>query len=114
VLVVDDDDLVRVTTTSALESRGFDVVSVASGSEALAYLGRDTPSLLLLDLNMGSTSGWEVLSYVQRSPRLKDMRTIVVSGERATVPRRFGYLRKPFRLDALLELLASEARQPVG
>lgn len=107
VLVVDDDDLVRTTTQAALTRRGFDVVAVSSGAQALGYLARDTPALMLLDLNMDDMSGWEVMSHVQREPRLRDMKTIVVSGERSPrIPRKFGYMRKPFRLDALFEMLA--------
>jgi CheY-like chemotaxis protein len=107
VLVVDDDDIVRATTQAALTRRGFDVVAVSSGAEALGYLARDTPALMLLDLNMDDMSGWEVMSHVQRDPRLRDMKTIVVSGERSPrIPRKFGYMRKPFRLDALLEMIA--------
>jgi CheY-like chemotaxis protein len=107
VLVVDDEDVVRVATVLALERKGFDVVAVSSGAEALAYLARDAPALMLLDLNMDDMSGWAVMSYVQHEPRLRDMKTVVVSGERATVPRRFGYMRKPFRIDALLAMLAT-------
>ena len=106
VLVVDDEPDVRATTVMALERKGFDVVGVSSGADALAYLARDAPALMLLDLNMDDMSGWTVMSYVQREPRLRDMKTIIVSGERATVPRRFGYMRKPFRIDALLEMIA--------
>jgi len=109
VLIVDDDDIVRVTTQAALTRRGFDVIAVASGAEALAYLARDTPALMLLDLNMDDMSGWEVMSYLQNEPRLRDMKTIVVSGEQSPrIPRKFGYMRKPFRLDALLEMLGSQ------
>ena len=109
VLLVDDDDIVRVTTQAALTRRGFDVIAVASGAEALAYLARDTPALMLLDLNMDDMSGWEVMSYLQNEPRLRDMKTIVVSGEQSPrIPRKFGYMRKPFRLDALLEMLGSQ------
>ena len=109
-LVVDDEPDVRAATVMALERKGFDVVAVASGAEALAYLARDAPALMLLDLNMDDMSGWTVMSYVQREPRLRDMKTVVVSGERATVPRRFGYMRKPFRIDALLEMLAGNVK----
>src|SRR5262245_28478523 len=106
VLVVDDDDLVRATTTVVLERHGFDVVGGSSGAEALAHLAPDTPALMLLDLNMDDMTGWEVMTLVQHEPRLQNMRTIIVSGERANnVPRRFGYMRKPFRLEALLEML---------
>jgi two-component system sensor histidine kinase/response regulator len=114
VLIVDDDDVVRATTEAALTRRGFDVVAVSSGAEALAFLARDTPALMLLDLNMDDMSGWEVMSFLQREPRLRDMKTIVVSGEQSPrVPRRFGYMRKPFRLEALFELLGiGPAPQP--
>src|SRR3569832_1722783 len=83
VLIVDDDDVVRATTQAALTRRGFDVVAVTSGAEALAYLARDTPALMLLDLNMDDMSGWEVMSEVQRDPRLRDMKTVIVSGEQS-------------------------------
>ncbi len=113
VLIVDDDDIVRATTQAALTRRGFDVVAVGSGAEALGYLARDTPALMLLDLNMDDMTGWEVLSHVQREPRLRDMKTIVVSGERSPqVPRKFGYMRKPFRLEALIEMLGGAPTTP--
>ncbi len=106
VLLVDDDELVRAATAASMTRHGFDVVAVESGAEALAYLARDTPALMLLDLNMDDMSGWEVMSYLQREPRLRDMKTIIVTGEQAPrVPRRFGYLRKPFRLEVLYQLL---------
>jgi len=105
-LIVDDDEVVRATTAAALTRRGFDVVEVSSGAEALGYLARDAPALMLLDLNMDDMTGWEVLSQIQREPRLRDMKTIVVSGEQSPqIPRRFGYMRKPFRLAALLEMI---------
>src|SRR6476646_5824939 len=104
-LIVDDDDVVRVTTQAALNGRGFDTVAVSSGAEALAYLARDTPALMLLDLNMDDMSGWEVMSEVQRNPRLRDMKIVVVSGEQSPkIPRRFYYMKKPFRLEQLFAL----------
>ncbi|CAN5356025.1 hypothetical protein BH11MYX1_BH11MYX1_17960 [soil metagenome] len=114
VLIVDDDEVVRAVTAAALTRRGFDVVQVSSGAEALGYLARDAPALMLLDLNMDDMTGWEVLSHIQREPRLRDMKTIVVSGEQAPqIPRRFGYMRKPFRLEALLEMIGVPATPAV-
>jgi len=107
ILIVDDDDVVRVTTQAALNQRGFDTVAVSSGAEALAYLARDTPALMLLDLNMDDMSGWEVMSEVQRNPRLRDMKIVIVSGEQSPkIPRRFYYMKKPFRLEQLFAMLA--------
>jgi CheY-like chemotaxis protein len=105
VLVVDDDPEVRGLMQHALEHRGFDVVAVESGAEALGYLARGAADLILLDLEMDDVNGWEVLSALKRHPNVGAFRVIVVSGANATVPKWAGYLRKPFRIGTLLELL---------
>jgi CheY-like chemotaxis protein len=108
VLVVDDDPEVRALMQDVLERRGFDVVVVDSGAEALGYLARDTAGLILLDLEMDDVDGWEVLGALKRHPRFGSFRVVVVSGANSTVPRWAGYLRKPFHVEALLALLAAD------
>lgn len=105
VLIVDDDADVRVLMQTVLERNGFEVIAVDGGSDALAYLARDTPSLILLDLEMDDMNGWEVLTAVRRHPRFDSFKVVVVSGAQGHVPKWAGYLRKPFRLQALLDLL---------
>jgi CheY-like chemotaxis protein len=105
VLIVDDDPEVRELMQDALERRGFDVVAVESGAEALGYLARDPAALILLDLEMDDIDGWEVLSALKRHPHFGSFRVVVVSGTRGTIPKWAGYLRKPFHVDALLTLL---------
>lgn len=105
VLIVDDDPEARVLMQAALERRGFEVVAVESGAEALGYLARDTASLILLDLEMDDISGWEVLSMLKGHPAFGSFRVVVVSGTQGTIPKWAGYLRKPFRVEALLDLL---------
>ena len=94
---------------NVLERRGFEVVTVSSGAEALSYLTYDTPSLILLDLEMDDISGWEVMNELKRHAKFGSFRVIVVSGTHGHVPKWAGYLRKPFRIDALLELLEEPA-----
>ena len=106
-LIVDDDDDLREIMQDVLERRGYEVVAVESGAEALALLAHDTPSLILLDLDMDDVTGWEVLSVLERHPRFGAFRVVVVSGAKATVPKWAGYLRKPFKVDALMTLLAA-------
>jgi CheY-like chemotaxis protein len=108
VLVVDDDPEVRALMQDGLERRGFEVVVVDSGAEALGYLARDPAELILLDLEMDDVDGWEVLGALKRHPRFGAFRVVVVSGANATVPKWAGYLRKPFHLEALLALLAAD------
>jgi CheY-like chemotaxis protein len=105
VLIVDDEADVRALMQTALERVGFEVVSVESGADALAYLARDTPSLILLDLAMNDVSGWEVLTALRQHPHFGSFKVAVVSGTQSPIPKWASYLRKPFRIDALLALL---------
>jgi CheY-like chemotaxis protein len=113
VLVVDDEPDTRVLMQTMLERNGFEVITADGGSDALAYLARDTPSLILLDLEMDDMNGWEVLSMLRSHPRFGAFKVVVVSGSKGSVPKWAGYLRKPFRLDALLELLDGGVKPPV-
>jgi CheY-like chemotaxis protein len=105
VLIVDDDDDVRMATQDAMERRGFEVVAVASGSEALAYLAHDVPSIMLLDLHMDDMNGWEVLGSIRKNPRFAKTEIVVVTGWDGNVAAPVKVLRKPFKIDALMEVL---------
>jgi CheY-like chemotaxis protein len=104
-LVVDDDDDIREATRALMEKHGWDVVAVGSGSEALAYLAYEAPDLVLLDLHMDDMNGWEVIGMVRSEPRLAGTEIVVVTGSDAAVTPPTRVLRKPFKIEALLEVL---------
>jgi two-component system response regulator VicR len=113
VLLAEDEDEMREEMRDALESGGYDVVAVADGADALAYLDRDRPSLVVLDLQMDDVSGWEVLRYLRSDPRHRDVRVLVVSGsDGAGLPRSVGYLQKPFSGHRLLEAITALPPRP--
>ena len=104
-LVVDDDEDIREATRALMERNGWDVVAVGSGAEALAYLAYEVPDLVLLDLHMDDMNGWEVITMVRSEPRLANVEVVVVTGSDAAVAPPTRVLRKPFKLEALLEAL---------
>ena len=106
-LIVDDDDDVREMMQEVMERRGYEVMAVESGAEALALIAHETPSLILLDLEMDDINGWEVLSVLERHPQFGKFKVVVVSGAKATVPKWAGHLKKPFKVDALMALLTT-------
>src|SRR4051794_38703455 len=61
ILVVDDDPDMRDFVAWALEDQGLEVRLASSGSQALDALARETPVLVLLDVQMPVMDGWEVL-----------------------------------------------------
>lgn len=78
ILIVDDDDLLRMSLLQALTLAGYDARSVDGGHAALSEIDRETPDLLLSDLNMPGLSGFELLSVVRR--RFPAVNVIAMSG----------------------------------
>ncbi len=105
VLIVDDDDDVRALHQDAMERHGYEVVAVGGGAEALAFLDRDIPTIVLLDLQMDDGNGWEVLGAVRGHPRFVNTRVVVVTGSMEPVSPPTRVLRKPFKIAALLAAL---------
>ena len=52
ILIVDDSRMVRTLVRGALEAGGFDVVEAIHGAHALTQLDRQTPDLMITDVNM--------------------------------------------------------------
>lgn len=66
ILVVDDDEMVRITSAKILESKGFEVRTANDGFQALVELRKAEPNVIVSDLRMPNMSGFELLSVVRR------------------------------------------------
>jgi CheY-like chemotaxis protein len=105
VLVVDDDTSILDTVSAILSGEGYDVVSAATGQEALDAVARKPPVVILLDMRMPIMDGWAVA----RALREKGIAIPIVVMTAAESAKRWadevgaeGYLAKPFGLDDLL------------
>jgi PAS domain S-box-containing protein len=111
VLLVDDEELVRMSTAAMLMDLGFEVVEASSGEEALRLLDDTTPDLLLTDHLMPGMSGVELANEARL--RVPALPTLIISGYAEVeglapdLPR----LTKPFRNSELAECLASLIHQ---
>jgi DNA-binding response OmpR family regulator len=112
VLVVDDEESVRVTLAAILSSHGYEVELAATGMEALTLLQVNEFDLVLTDLRMEGVDGLQVLGEAKR--RWPDSVTIMLTGyasmDSAIAAMRQGaydYLCKPCPTE---ELLATVAR----
>ena len=115
ILVVDDDDAIRVLLLTILQRRGLVADAAADGGEALACLRRAHYSVMLLDLMMPRESGWDVLSEIGRWPR--ERRPIVIVLTAGPEPRALdptlvaGTVRKPFDVDMLIDTVTACVRR---
>jgi len=78
VLVVDDEENVRVTTAAILEQEGYEVATAESGREALASAARSNYDLVLTDLRMDDMDGMTLLHELQE--RHPNVVTVVLTG----------------------------------
>ncbi|MBI5892168.1 MAG: response regulator [Deltaproteobacteria bacterium] len=65
ILVVDDEEGIRLLYKEELEEEGLDVHIAASGEEALKKLEKDKYSLIVLDIKMPGIDGIEVLRRIK-------------------------------------------------
>jgi DNA-binding response OmpR family regulator len=85
VLVVEDDDAIRETLSTALSEEGFDVQSSANGAEAMLWIlecirdGKRLPSVVVLDVWMPRMNGLEFFQKFRSLADCKDVPVLVVS-----------------------------------
>ena len=114
VLVVDDSLSVRKVVQRALESRRIEVLSAASGNEALEQIGRDAPDLIVCDVIMPDMDGYQICDFVKKHPTLGRTPVLLISGivngtvlERAAKVGSDDVMRKPFAAEELLQRIES-------
>jgi len=100
VLVVDDDDAIRVMVERVLKREQFEVESARDGFEAIEKLTRNDYATILLDLMMPRVDGHGVLHYLEERPAPPSVivMTANVNGAHETRDARpvFRILSKPF------------------
>jgi predicted signal transduction protein with EAL and GGDEF domain/DNA-binding response OmpR family regulator len=77
-LVVDDDDLLRLVASEALRKEGYRVMEAASGPQALELLSRQTVDLLVLDLLMPEMDGFAVCSEIRAGRHGQELLPIMI------------------------------------
>ena len=78
-LIVDDEPSTRRAFSEIFTEFGYNVRSAEDGFSALVEIGRETPDILLSDLNMPGISGFELLSAVRL--RFPAIQVIAMSGD---------------------------------
>ncbi len=116
-LVVDDEESIRLTLSSMLERKGYSVTTVSSGALALEKLGQDTFDAVLTDVRMpdmdGITLTKEIIS--KNLPVTVIAMSAYGSVENAVEAMKAGaydYITKPFKTDeVLLTLMKADERE---
>jgi len=118
VLIVDDDNSMRLFCASVLRHNNLDTRALATPEEAIQALHEFTPDVILADLYMPHISGFELLSVFRAHPRTAFTPVVLLSGDSDT-EKRFAalhiggddYLTKPIRPRHLVAAVTGRARR---
>jgi DNA-binding response OmpR family regulator len=115
VLVVDDDDNLRLPLTDKLKIEGFEVSEAKDGKEGLEKALELQPDVILLDIMMPVMSGWEMFGKLRKDKRGKEAKVIMLTviGDSGSIARvmqdgKASYLIKTEQnLDSIVEKVKS-------
>lgn len=109
ILLVDDDELILKVINRILTKEGYEVKTATNGKDALELIETEKYDLLITDLMMPYSNGFEVISRFKQHPNAEGVPIIVISSVGTENAVREGlnigaddYLRKPIMPDELL------------
>jgi two-component system response regulator (stage 0 sporulation protein F) len=114
-LIVDDEVDVREFAANFFRKRKIQVITAASGEEAIAAVEKEKPDLVLLDIKMPGIDGLEAMRIMREKD--KGLKVIMVTGRKPDEDESFekcrelgvlDYIHKPLELDELERIVLKE------
>jgi len=104
VLLVDDEEIIRLTSGEILEELGFDVIAAATGNEGLTMFKAKNAeiSLVLIDMTLPDMSGFEL--YEELKKISSDSKYLLTSGYRKDMSgagKEVQFIQKPYTISEL-------------
>ncbi len=119
ILVVDDEPDLRLLVRMTLEGEGYTVAEASTAAEAVERALAVRPALVLLDIRLPDSDGFDVLRTMKSSAELADTPVVMMSAhsspptlQKAQVIGSHDYIVKPFKQDALLRLVRKYVPEP--
>ncbi len=81
ILVVDDDDVMRLVTLEHLSNAGFEVAEADNGNDALRHFDDVGADIIVLDVNMPGLDGYETCKLIRQHPRGSSTPILMVTGQ---------------------------------
>jgi DNA-binding response OmpR family regulator len=112
ILLVDDEPAVLKATSTGLRERGFTVRGVEGAEAALREIPKLKPSIIVSDLVMPGTNGFELFQEVRKQLEFQALPFVFLTGVDDYYAKKFGrdiggaaYITKPVDLDELEKII---------
>ncbi len=114
ILIVDDSKTELYVLSDILGKRGYRVRTAENGEEALRRLEELKPDLILMDVVMPGSNGFQLTRTITRDPRFADVPVILCTSKSQETDRVWGlrqgardYIVKPVKGDELLAKISA-------
>ena len=118
ILVVDDESAIRALCRVNLSVSGMEVIEAADGETALELARTEDPDLILLDVMLPGTTGWEVATELASGAATREIPVIFLSAmadvtdlERGRNHGAVGYVTKPFDPVGIADVIEETLRR---
>jgi CheY-like chemotaxis protein len=114
ILLIEDNIDIRENTCELLELEGYEVIFAANGKKGIALAKEKKPDIILCDIMMPETDGYEVLNGLKENIETADIPFIFLTAsvEKKEIAIGFamgavGYIKKPFESQKLFDTIAN-------
>ena len=114
ILLVEDNEMNRDMLSRRLVRRGFEVVVATDGQEGVAMAAGEGPDLILMDMSLPVTDGWEATRLIRADSRTRAIPVIALTAhamsgdrDRALAAGCDDYDTKPVDFERLLGKIAN-------
>ena len=114
IMVVEDNDDNRQLVLKVLARRGYEVVGVVDGNEALERLNAINPDLILMDINLPDMDGYEVTRLIRQQEKFATLPIVALTAhamvgdeEKSLSAGCDAYITKPINVRTFPETIAA-------
>ncbi|HBD63583.1 MAG TPA: sigma-54-dependent Fis family transcriptional regulator [Clostridiales bacterium] len=106
ILIVDDEEIIRMSLGEGLKDMGYRVSTAANGAEAEDKVRKDKPVAVFLDMRLSGENGLDVLEKIKKAENEAEVIIMTAYGETQSAVRAikmgaFDYINKPFDLQEI-------------
>ena len=114
IMVVEDNDVNRQLVLKVLGRRGYEMVGVVDGNEALERLNTINPDLILMDINLPDMDGYEVTRRIRRQEKFAALPIVALTAHAMVGDKKKSlaagcdaYISKPINVRTFPETIAA-------
>ena len=110
VVIIEDEPFIIEALTFLLENEGLDVRSISDGANAIDFIIKSKPNLVILDIMLPSVSGMKILEDIRSMDEISNLPVLMLTAKGQKKDRRAAeeagvskFMTKPFDNQELIE-----------